>query len=171
MRRLLTGLGLACILGLLGAQVALAWPDDAKAQLSSTPAGLGPGQPWDVDVSFTTGGHVLDVDTLHPVITIHNVATGKETRYAALPTSRHGIFHATVVFPSAGSWTYSVTALGAGPVFSFPPVEIGAAPNAATSSQLPAPLAVLAASALAAVVGLGLVIGARRQRALQHATR
>jgi hypothetical protein len=161
MKRFASGGLLAAAILLVSAQSALAWPDDATAQLSSTPAGTTAGEAWDVDVSFVTKGQVLTVDNLQPIITIHERATGRDLSFAATSTGQTGIYHARVVFPSAGEWTYTVRSARAGAVFQFPSYRItpavatGPGFNPAPASSPIALYVVLLLAAALTVVMLG----------------
>jgi hypothetical protein len=106
MKRLL--LAGVVVLALAAAGVALAggW---ATVQLSSTPTGLGPGDPWNLDITVLQHGNpetpVLDAK---PRVRIENTKTGAETGYAGTPTGTPGVYHVEAVFPEAGVWRYSV---------------------------------------------------------------
>ena len=157
MKRSIIGIALGTALSLMAVGSVLAWPEDARASLSSTPAGTASGGTWTVDVSFVSNGQILRVDTLRPSIRIRNVDTGDIRSFESQPTSESGVWRADVVFPTAGSWTYTVVVGGSGLTFDYPPVQIvGAAPSPQTPAG-PEPLPLLAA--LAAVL-LAVVAGA-----------
>src|SRR6266508_4556886 len=165
MKRLMIGLPLAGLLSLFAVQATLAWPDDAQASLSTSPAGTTAGGTWTVDVSFVSAGQILRVDNLHPSLVIKNVVTGERRTFQTQSTAETGVWRANVTFPSEGSWTYSVIVGGSGPTFDYPPVSISPATAAvAPSTGAPAgPVpAVIALLALMAVAGAGGVIVARR---------
>ena len=175
MRRSIIAATLAAALSVLAVQVAFAWPDDATASLSSTPTNVAAGQPWVVDISFATGGMVLNVDTIQPVVTIRNVQTGETKRIETQRTKVGGVYEASVVFPSAGTWAYSVTPFGvSGPSFDYPPVAIApaaapapAAPTPGTSGPLPvAAIGLGAVAALAAAIVVAGLLVRRRASAL-----
>jgi hypothetical protein len=138
MKRFVRGGVIAGAILLLSAQTVLAWPDDATVQLSSTPAGTTAGQPWDVDVSFVSHGQPMTPDGLEPVITIREQATGRELSFTATETKQAGIYHAQVVFPTDGNWSYAVSPNRYGPFFQFPSYPIAPAARSAVGSQ-PAP--------------------------------
>ena len=156
MKRIATGGLLAAALLLVMAPAVLAWPDDATAQLSSTPGGTSAGQTWDVDVSFVSQGRQMTVDTLSPSITIRNQSTGQELSFPAAPTVRSGTYHAAVVFPTDGSWTYSVLADSYGTRFDFPAVQIPAA--VASPTQAPSGGGLLPALVLWALATLAFAL-------------
>jgi hypothetical protein len=165
MKRLMIALPLAAMLCLGIAQAALAWPDDAQASLSTSPAGTTAGGTWTVDVSFVSSGQILAVDSLHPSLVIKNVVTGERRTFQTQSTDETGVWRANVVFPSEGSWTYSVIVGGSGLTFDYPPVSIGPAtaavtpPTGAPAGPVPAVVVLLAIMAFA---GAGGVIVARR---------
>jgi hypothetical protein len=128
------------LLGLL----ALALPVTATAggwatvQLSSTPKGLRAGVVWDVRITVLQHGRT-PLDGLKPRVTIR-----KDTRTVALrkgsprvrtflarPTGEAGVYRARVVFPSAGTWRYSVwdgfSEYGGAREHTYAPVHIGPA--------------------------------------------
>ena len=165
MKRIATGGLLAAALLLVVAPAVLAWPDDATARLSSTPDGTSAGQTWDVDVSFVSQGRQMTVDSLSPSITIRDQSTGREVSFPAVPTGRSGIYHAAVVFPTDGSWTYSVLADHYGTRFDFPAVHIPpavAAPTPAASGSVVSPALML--SAVATLVLALIVLGRQQHR-------
>jgi hypothetical protein len=174
MKRLMIGLPLAALFSLCAVQAALAWPDDAQASLTTSPAGTTAGGTWTVDVSFVTEGHILRVDNLHPTVVIKNVLTGQRQTFQTQPTAESGVWRANVVFPSEGSWTYSVVVGGSGITFDYPPVSIGPAAGAAAPAPadaatgpgaVPTVIALLAAAAAAAAGGLLLARRSMRGRA------
>jgi hypothetical protein len=161
---------IAVALSALGAQVAFAWPDDTTASLSTTPTDIDAGQPWVVDISFVSNGSILKADSIKPVVTIRNVQTGETQRFQSAPTAVTGVYEATVVFPSAGTWSYSVAAFSrSGPSFDYPPVVIGPAPAPVpvTSEPVSGPAIVLGlVVALAVAVALASLLVRRRTTAL-----
>jgi len=165
MKRLVIALPLAAMLSLCIAQATLAWPDDAQASLSTSPAGTSAGGTWTVDVSFVSSGQILAVDNLHPSLVIKNVVTGERRTFQTRSTAETGVWRASVIFPSEGSWTYSVIVGGSGMTFDYPPVSIGPAtaavtpPTGAPAGPVPTVFALLA---VMAVAGAGGVIVARR---------
>jgi hypothetical protein len=166
----MTALFAATLLTLSAAHATLAWPDDAQAALSTTPAGTTAGGTWTVDVSFVTQGHILRVDNLHPTLVIRNVVTGERRSFATQATAETGVWRAAVTFPSEGSWTYSVIVGGSGLTFDYPPVSIGPAPVAAappsTRPVSPGPVPALIALLLVATIATagGLVLARRTRR-------
>lgn len=162
MKRSIIGVALGTALSLMAVGSVLAWPEDTQASLSSTPAGTPPGGTWTVDVSFVSNGQILRVANLRPSIRIRNVDTGDARSFATQPTSESGVWRADVVFPTEGSWTYSVVVGGSGITFDYAPVRIG---DVAPGPQAPAgsnPLPVLAALTALLALAVGATFLARR---------
>jgi len=111
----------------------------ATAGLSSTPDGVAPGQPWQVDITVLQHGRTPLVGVTPRV----QISRGDTTReFAAKPTGEPGVYRARVVFPSAGSWDYQVLdGFNDQLPHTFPAVRIGdgAAAAAGAPSQPPAP--------------------------------
>ncbi len=97
---------LVAVAGLLGLPAAAAAGGWATVSLSSTPDGLGPGQPWVVEMEILQHGRT-PLDGVEPSIVLTNGATGKTEYVAAKPTGRPGTYEARAVFPDAGRWTYA----------------------------------------------------------------
>ena len=121
MRRLLL-IPLALLLALAAAPAALAggW---ATAGLSSTPDGVGPGEPRTVEITVLQHGRT-PLAGLTPEVWISS--GGDTKKFAAKPTGERGVYRAEVVFPKAGRWTYTVLD-GFNNEFphTYPAVEIG----------------------------------------------
>jgi hypothetical protein len=138
-------------LALPAAAVAGGW---ATAGLSPPPAGIGPGDTWQAELTLLQHG-VTPLEGVSPTITI----TGPETRtFEFAPTGKPGSYVADVVFPSAGSWRYRLDD-GFSQVHTFAPVQVGAPVAAPAGGDFPAwVVAPIAAGALAlAALGVALV--------------
>jgi hypothetical protein len=110
---------LAAAVALVCASTALAggW---ATVKLSPQPKGLAAGEPWVVDITVLQHGLASQpLAGLKPTVTIRkvtNIRTVSSSRakppasrtFSARPTSRAGVYRARIVFPSAGTWRYSV---------------------------------------------------------------
>ena len=108
MRRLLLVFGLILIAAAVVGPIAYAKKDGVE--LSSTPFGTKPGDPW-------TGTLTVISDQINaqmqPTITIRNLDTGKTqtfaTHWAKVPTTSHSAaFRFEVIFPTAGRYRYTV---------------------------------------------------------------
>lgn len=141
MRRLIVALALAASLAGAGVAQAGGW---ATVQLSSLPTGLGPGEPWEGEVTVLQHGRT-PLAGVTPTLTIRSEKTGKELVFAARPTDRVGVYAFRVVFPAAGSWSYEVfddfTQYGGAQTHTFAPVAIGK-PVPSSAAPVGAPSAV-----------------------------
>ena len=100
MRRSLLPFPLALVLALDAAASAHAG-GFATVGLSSTPDGVAPGKPWNVEITVLQHGRT-PLDGLTPRVQIRS---GDKTReFAAKPAGKKGVYRAAVVFPQAGRW-------------------------------------------------------------------
>jgi hypothetical protein len=151
----------AGLLGLPAAATAGGW---ATVSLSSTPGGLGPGAPWDVEMTILQHGRT-PLDGLQPSITLTNGATGETRIVQAKPAGRPGVYAARAVFPDAGRWTYAVDD-GFSRVHDYPAVTISGAaggPAAAGGDGFPW-IALLVSLLLAGLAAAALTTVLRRRR-------
>ena len=106
----------------------------AVVQLSSTPDGVTPGKPWNVDISVLQHGF-RPLDDVQPTVTIISADRSTRRTFPTRPTGRAGVHRASVTFPQAGRWRYVVDD-GFTAQHRYPPVQIGgsrAAPATAGS--------------------------------------
>lgn len=102
----------------------------ATAGLSSTPAGVEPGQPWKVDITILQHGQTPMTD-VEPAVVVRG-PDGTTERFPGARTDTPGVYRAEVVFPAAGRYTYEVDDGFTNAVaHTFPPVEIKPASAAA----------------------------------------
>jgi hypothetical protein len=127
-RRLLLAVGLLLVFA--PAAQAGGW---ATVGLSSTPDGATPGKAWVVDITVLQHGTTPLTD-VKPAVVI--TRPGQRAVFAAERTGKPGVYRATVVFPTAGRWSYTIDDgfISAQP-HTYPPVQI-AAP--ATAPAVPA---------------------------------
>jgi signal transduction histidine kinase len=83
-------------------------PTDTEIHLSSPPHGLGPRDPWNVEITVLRGGKPVTRSKIAPLLAIENGSTGKWTTYEARPTGKPGIYRVRAVFPDRGVYSYSV---------------------------------------------------------------
>jgi hypothetical protein len=100
----------------------------ATVGLDSTPAGLAPGQHWNVDITVLAHGRT-PVEGMPATVRIRSGDTVKE--FATKETGTPGVYHADVVFPVDGVWSYEVVDGYIQQVHTFPDVKITGAPVAA----------------------------------------
>ena len=129
----------------------------ATAGLAPPPDGIAPGETWRAELTLLQHG-VTPLEGVNPTITV----AGPETRtFDFAPTGKPGVYAADVVFPSAGTWRYSVND-DFSQVHSFAPVEVGGPVAVPGGEGFPAwAVAPVAAAALALAV-LGVVLVRRR---------
>ena len=149
----------AAVLALPASATAGGW---ATVQLSSTPEGLAPGETWAVDLEVLQHGRT-PLSGIEPSVTIDGPTGSK--RFPAEATDAAGVYHAEVVFPQAGRWTYEV-ADGFSQTHSYPPVRIGAPAAPTTETEAGS----VTSTALIAGLGAGLLaalatLAVRRRRA------
>ena len=110
MRRWFVVLALAAVPA--AALTATASAKEGGVELSSTPFGIGPGDPWDGTLTvFSPGGTEA---AFSPSITIRNLDTGLTQTFPATPSKAPAgtdtqSYDFTVVFPTAGRYRYTAT--------------------------------------------------------------
>jgi hypothetical protein len=124
-RRLLIALPTIASLALASTALAGGW---ATVGLDSTPEATAPGERWNVNITVLQHGRT-PLDGVTPTLTIRN---GDATKtFTAKATGKPGVYRASVTFPTAGKWTYTVNdGFVADQAHSFPPVDIGTAASA-----------------------------------------
>lgn len=168
MRRLMLAMVFAATVSIAGVAIA---GGTAVVLLSSTPSGVKPGEPWNVDIKVLQHG-ITPVPDAKPTITIENEATGESRTFSALPTSEEGVYRARVVIPSEGEWKYEVydgfETYGGARTHRFPAVgirtESAPGPSAATRGERPSLLAWLLLAAAGLLLMTAVVLGTRRMR-------
>jgi len=148
----------------------------ATVGLSSTPDGLAPGTPWNVDIEVLQHGRT-PLQDIHPTVAITSADGAKVRTFTARPTARPGVYRASVTFPRAGRWRYVIDD-GFTARHPYPPVQIGggggeAAAGASAGDRDPdgGGLAFdrLGLAALAALAAAGLVLVPGRMRSRRAA--
>jgi YtkA-like len=137
----------------------------ATVELSSTPAGLGPGDPWLVEMKILQHGRT-PLDGVQPSIVLTEQATGETRTVAAEPTGRPGVYSARAVFPEPGRWTYAVDD-GFTQVHDYPAVTIGDATASQTAGSAGGdgfPWGAVIVAILAGAAAALLMTGVRRRR-------
>jgi hypothetical protein len=100
----------------------------ATVGLSSTPTGVSPGQPWNVDITVLAHGRT-PVEGAPAVVRIRSGDAVKE--FPTTETSKPGVYRASVVFPAAGVWDYEVVDGYTQQVHAFPAVDVAGEPVSA----------------------------------------
>ena len=142
------------------------------------PEDLAPGEPWQVDLTVLQHGRT-PLMGVEPRVIVEPKEGGAPEAFVAKPTGEPGVYRATVVFASAGTWKLSVHD-DFSATHSFPAVRVGkggkqaaAEPVAAVNAAAATPpsagddgpnlLLALGAAALAALAaGLGAAFLQRR---------
>jgi hypothetical protein len=107
------------------------------------PDGGGPGSTWNVNLEVLQHGRT-PLDGVVPTIAIRNRDSGDTQTFTAKPTGEPGMYAAKVVFPTVGTWEYTIND-GFSQTHTFKPIAIGDAPAAAAirsardSATTPAP--------------------------------
>ena len=92
-------------------------------ELSSLPNFLSAGEPWDVTISALPFPDERALPKSGVAVQITNEASGRTLRFAA-PLLHDGGYHARVVFPSTGRWSYMVVGIGRMRQQEWAPVDI-----------------------------------------------
>jgi len=144
---------LATVLVLLVAPASALAGGFATVGLNSVPEGTAPGEPWVVDLTVLAHGRSeAPVDGLRPSVEVVKSDGSGRRSFPAKATGKTGVYRASVVFESAGRWSYSIDD-GYAATHRYPPVQIGgaAATDAAGSGGGPS---LLLALVVAGVAGL-----------------
>jgi YtkA-like len=142
----------------------------ATVGLDSVPGGIRAGEAWTVRLTILQHGRT-PLEGVQPELTISKADGAADRTFAATPTRQPGVYRASVVFPSAGSWDYVVDD-GFSARHSFGPVRVadatgaagGAVPVAvATPDQDGGPWGAVAAALAAGLIAAGVVLVVQRQ--------
>ena len=136
---------LAILLLLAGAALvaSAASAKEANVQLSSTPAGLRPGDHWKPTITVFLANDRPSIGPA-PLLTIADVEAGASTDFQAKPTAEPGKYTVDVVFPHGGLWALKVHDPVTGRTYPFPTAYI---------TRIPAPLQPSSPSAPKQVAG------------------
>jgi hypothetical protein len=144
MRRTVTVFLLALVTAAALSTAALA--KEGGVELSSTPIGKSPGEPWITNLFLIDGSPEM-LAQAKPGIQVTNLDTGTQIDYPAEPLATgKGDYTVRVVFPEAGTWVYSAYDGVTGRMYEFPAVEI-TGPAAAPTVKTPAATAKAPSSA------------------------
>jgi hypothetical protein len=131
MRRLVLVLSTAAVaLAAVGTALAGGWATVGVSP--GPPDGGGPGSTWNVNLEVLQHGRT-PLDGVVPTIAIHNADTGATQSFTAKPTGEPGMYTAKVVFPTNGTWEYTIND-GFSQTHTFKPITIGDA-SAATATR------------------------------------
>jgi hypothetical protein len=177
---------LAVIAAALAAPSAASAGGWATVGFDPPPDTLAPGEPWQVELTILQHG-VTPLEGVRPRVIVSPGDGGVRTTFPARATGKPGIYRATVVFASAGTWRYVVDD-GFSAQHSYPVVQVGkggkravAEPVAVTNAAATTPpssgspgteeggdgpnylLAILAAAFAAVAAGGGAALVQRRR--------
>jgi hypothetical protein len=102
MRRLLSVLVLSVLAA--GAVSGAALAKEGGVELSSTPVGKAPDEPWTPTLRLVEGSPEL-LAQAKPGIAVRNVETGERLAFDARPSDNPRVYDVRVVFPEAGWYT------------------------------------------------------------------
>lgn len=108
LRTLLAGGAVVAALVAAGSASAGCW---ATVGLAPPPAGLAAGTVWTAEITVLQHGRnpLPDARDATPRVAIVRESTGEEQTFTAIATDpAKGLYQAEVVFPSPGTWTYTV---------------------------------------------------------------
>jgi hypothetical protein len=98
---------LAVIAAALAAPAAASAGGWATVGFDPPPEGLAPGEPWQVDLTILQHGRT-PLEGVHPRVIVQSEDGGQRSAFPARATGEPGVYRATVVFESAGTWTLAV---------------------------------------------------------------
>jgi hypothetical protein len=144
----------------------------ATVGVNPSPDGIGPGEPWQVELTILQHGRT-PLQGVEPQVVVTRGSV--QRTFSTRPTGRPGVYAAEVVFPSAGIWRYVVDDGFTMTHHTFPPVRVGDGDDsvaAAAPAARQAPPAsdggpdIALALALAAVAGVAasLAVSALQRR-------
>ncbi len=119
---------LAAIAAALAAPAAASAGGWATVEFDPPPDDLAPGEPWRVQLEVLQHG-VTPLEGVTPRVIVTPRGGSAEKTFPARATGKPGVYRATVVFASEGTWRYRVDD-GFTAVHDYPPVRIGAGANA-----------------------------------------
>jgi hypothetical protein len=111
---------IAAALAVPAAATAGGW---ATVGFDPPPEGLAPGEPWQVDLTVLQHGRT-PLEGVHPRVIVRSEDGGEPESFPARATGKPGVYRATVVFESAGTWKLAVDD-GFTATHRFPAVQIG----------------------------------------------
>jgi YtkA-like len=123
---------LAAIAAALAAPTAATAGGWATVGFDPPPDDLAPGQPWTVELTILQHGRT-PLEGVKPRVMVEEEVGDGQGAFPARPTGEPGVYRATVVFESAGTWTLAVDD-GFAATHRFPGVEVGKGGNGATDS-------------------------------------
>jgi hypothetical protein len=137
----------------------------ATVGLDQPPDGLAPGERWTARLTVLQHGRT-PLEGVQPRVIVQRDDGGARREFPARPTGEPGVYRASVVFGSAGTWNYKVDD-DFSATHSFAPVSIGKGDStrvAGLGDDDPDYLLALAAAAVAGLTAGLVAMGLRRRR-------
>jgi hypothetical protein len=132
MRRTILVFALALLSAAALSATALA--KEGGVELGSTPAGIGPGDPWTPSLTLIDNRGELPANPEPGT----NLATGETIDYPATPTDNPAVFTVRVVFPTPGQWDYAAYDGVTDRLYEFPATTILPPKESLPATPLPA---------------------------------
>jgi hypothetical protein len=104
----------------------------ATVGLDSLPDGVAPGEPWTVELTILQHGRT-PLEGVRPSVIVEKAGEETTRSFPARETDEPGVYRVTVVFASAGTWSYMVDD-GFSATHTYGPVEIRAAGDGASAA-------------------------------------
>ena len=162
------------VFAVVGAMVcALALPTLASAGgwasvgFEPLPDGMSAGGTWKASIFVKQHG-IRPLEGLQPVVMIEKTGSGESTKFLAAADDAAGVYHADVVFPSAGDWRVTILSGFGDSKATYGPVAIGE-PGAGGGASEPEQVLGFGVLALA-VLGVFGVLVVRRSRRVAPAS-
>jgi hypothetical protein len=150
---------LLCVLALPTLASAGGW---ASVGFEPLPDGTEAGGTWKPTIFVRQHG-ITPLEGLQPVVMIENTGSGESTKFLATADPEAGVYHADVVFPSAGDWRVTILSGFGDSKVTYGPVAIGE-PGTAGGGSEPMPMIGFGLLALAGVAVIGLLVVRRSRR-------
>jgi hypothetical protein len=138
----------------------------ASVGFEPLPDGTEAGGTWNATIFVKQHG-VTPLEGLQPVVMIEKSGSTESSKVLATPGDEPGVYHADVLFPSAGDWRVTILSGFGESKATYGPITVGGA--AAGDGSEPLPVIGFAVLALAVVGAFG-VLAARRLRRLTPAS-
>ena len=139
----------------------------ASVGFEPLPDGMSAGGTWKASIFVKQHG-IRPLEGLQPVVMIAKTGSDESTEFLAAADDEPGVYHADVVFPSAGDWRVTILSGFGDSKATYGPVAIGEAGAGGGASE---PTRVLGFGILAlSVLGVFGVFAARRSRRVAPAS-
>jgi hypothetical protein len=134
----------------------------ASVGFEPLPDGTSAGGTWKAAIFVKQHG-ITPLEGLQPVVVIEETGSGESTRFLAAADEERGVYHADVVFPSAGDWRVTILSGFGDSKATYGPVAIGA-PGAGGGVSEPARVLGFGILVLAVLGAFGVLVARRSRR-------